>query len=154
MNLSRGKLAAVGLLLGFLAFGVAAWVHEEFFDEEDEGGMEFLQEEFHLDAEACRKIGALEKDHQEKTAGLARDLKEKSDRFTQKLISGKSSNQEIESLRVEMTKVRNQSQQILLEHLRRVSLLMSPEQGRRYLKWMAHRFTEDPEIQEPSDNER
>ena len=62
--------------MGAVAFSVAVGLHEAFFDDDDESGIEFLQEEFHLDTHAVQAIQELEKRHLEQTAKLVAELRE------------------------------------------------------------------------------
>ena len=140
--------------MGAVVFGAAVGVHEAFFDEEDESGVEFLQEEFHLDARAVQAIQELEKRHLEQTAPLVAELREKSGKFSQRLGEGQGSQTDLKRLLKEIQQLRAQGQMILLRHIEEVGQAMPPEQARRYLKWMAHRFTEDAEIQDPSADEK
>ena len=140
--------------MGAIAFSVAVGLHEAFFDDDEESGVEFLQEEFHLDTQAVQAIQELEKRHLEHTAKLVAELREKSGKFSQLLAEGRGSHTERTRLLKEIQQLRAQGQIVLLRHIEKVGEAMPPEQARRYLKWMAHRFTEDAEIQDLSADEK
>ena len=155
MRLSRIPPWGWILIVGAIAFSVAVGLHEAFFDDDDESGVEFLQEEFHLDAHAVQAIQELEKRHLEQTAKLVAELREKSGKFSQLLADGQGSHTERARLLKEIQQLRAQGQMVLLRHIEEeVGEAMPAEQARRYLKWMAHRFTEDAEIQDPSADEK
>lgn len=154
MRLSRIPPWGWILIVGAIAFSVAVGLHEAFFDDDDESGVEFLQEEFHLDAHAVQAIEELEKRHLEQTAKLVAELREKSGKFSQLLADGQGSHTERARLLKEIQQLRAQGQMVLLRHIEEVGEAMPAEQARRYLKWMAHRFTEDAEIQDPSADEK
>lgn len=154
MRLSRIPPWGWILIVGAAAFSVSVGLHEAFFDDDDESGVEFLQEEFHLDTHAVQVIQELEKRHLEQTAKLVAELREKSGKFSQLLADGQGSHTERSRLLKEIQQLRAQGQIVLLRHIEEVGEAMPPEQARRYLKWMAHRFTEDAEIQDPSADEK
>lgn len=122
-------LSIAALLFGWLFF--ARYFHARAHDEQ-------FREKYHLTKEQLARVRTLEEEHQaryralaERAEAIARDLE-------MRLYPGVEPNAEVRDIMAQAQREREACWEEEISHHRRVSEVMSPEDGRRYLAgWQA-----------------
>lgn len=120
--------------LGLAAFvGYSTWQHEA-HDELTGGELEWLRQEFNLDDEQFQRIEEIHAEYRPICEAFCDRVIEAKKNLEETLVNASSYSKEVEEQLVELSRVKEECNRSMLQHIYEVAAVMNPEQRIRYLK--------------------
>ena len=143
------QIIALGLVVAGLGYGgiyFAGTARSRQMLQSPQPELEWLKQEYHLDAAEFARISRLHNAYLPRCATHCRRIDELNRKLALALAATSSLTPEIKTLLTERARERADCQAEMLEHFFEVSRTMPADQGRRYLAWVQEQTC----LQEPA----